>query len=63
MNIPTKDPRTNMIAGLVTENKSLESNNVYVDRYPNSTGGVSIVTTKSLPVGHYRGSISFISKT
>ena len=63
MNIPTKDPRTNMIAGLVTENKSLESNNVYVDRYPNSTGGVSIVTTKSLPVGNYRGSISFISKT
>lgn len=61
MNAPTRTPYTNMITGVVIENKSLENNYIYVDRYPNSVGGISIVTAKSLPTGNYRGNVAFIS--
>ena len=61
MNAPTRAPYTNMIAGVVIENKSLENNYIYVDRYPDSVGGISIVTAKSLPTGNYRGNVAFIS--
>ena len=61
MNIPTRAPYTNMIAGVVIESKSLENNYIYVDRYSNSVGGISIVTAKSLPTGNCRGNVAFIS--
>ena len=61
MNVPTRAPYTNMITGVVIESKSLENNYIYVDRYSDSVGGISIVTAKSLPTGNYRGDVAFIS--
>lgn len=61
MNAPTRAPYTNMITGVVIESKSLENNYIYVDKYADSVGGISIVTAKSLPTGNYRGNVAFIS--
>ena len=61
MNVPTRAPYTNMITGVVIESRSLENNYIYVDRYSDSVGGISIVTAKSLPTGNYRGNVAFIS--
>ena len=61
MNVPTRGPYTNMITGVVIESKSLGNNYIYVDRYSDSVGGISIVTAKSLPTGNYRGDVTFIS--
>lgn len=61
MNAPTRAPYTNMITGVVIESKSLENNYIYVDKYVDSAGGISIVTAKSLPTGNYRGNVAFIS--
>ncbi len=61
MNAPVRAPYTNMITGVVIESKRFENNYVYVDRYSDSAGGISIVTAKSLPTGNHRGNVAFIS--
>ena len=61
-NIPIGIPTNNGVSGTFINQSSLSNTCFYIDNYPKVNGGVSLVSTASIPAGSYRGSIVLITK-
>ena len=61
-NIPIKTPSANGVSASFVNNNTLFETCFYIDNYPASNGGISLVNTASIPSGSYRGTIVLITK-